>query len=415
MAFAVTSAVVARLAAVWAGDAHAGRAAVMAVALVALVPAYQLSALLMTIDAPYVACWALAVLAAWHAYVGERDGRPSPAAWLACGLAIGAGFLFKYSMLLIVPGLAWFAWRERGVARSGAGRRAAAALALATICAWPVVAWNITHQGAGVAHLLGYLELTGGDRPARAAFAYDPRWTLSLLAAQVAIIGPALALMILGWRRRGGDPAARLAASCAAPMLLAFVLASLRAPAEGNWPIAAYVSLVPLAAVAATAAARRSRLWWRATCAYGVAALIAIHAPLAAAALPAVGRFVPTIRFTGFAHGAAAIATPIEGFVSANGPDTVIVAASHNAAGLLAFYLPGRPVVASAGRFLGDRPSAYDFFQDTNLSGDALRGRPAVLIGATASRWEQALDVSGVVLLSARGPVVGVRRLAGPR
>jgi hypothetical protein len=93
----------------------------------------------------------------------------------------------------------------------------------------------------------------------------------------------------------------------------------------------------------------------------------------------------------------------------------LIVATSHNAAGLLAFYLPGRPVVASAGRALGDRPSAYDFFADTDLNGDETRGRPAVLIGGTADRWRATFNVGEVTRRSQVGPVFSTPRLDGPR
>ncbi len=97
LSFAATSAIVASLAAKWARQPYPASAAMAAVFLLTLVPAYQLSALLMTIDAPYITCWALAILAAWHAYTRERLGRPSLAAWILCGLAVGVGFLFKYS------------------------------------------------------------------------------------------------------------------------------------------------------------------------------------------------------------------------------------------------------------------------------------------------------------------------------
>jgi hypothetical protein len=148
-------------------------------------------------------------------------------------------------------------------------------------------------------------------------------------------------------------------------------------------------------------------------------AMFAIHAPLAVASLPWVGRFVPTIRFTGFAEGARTLARPIGGFTARHGgPEPLLVATSHNAAGLLAFYLPGRPVVASAGRFLGDRPSAYDFFSDTNLSGNEARGRPVLLIGGTTAQWQlwdQVFVLEEFRFLSATGPIFAARRFDGPR
>jgi hypothetical protein len=318
-----------------------------------------------------------------------------------------------------VPGLAWFAWRERDVMRPGVLARATAAATAAAIGVLPIIVWNVSHQGAGLAHLLGYLELTGGDRPVRAAFTYDPRWTLSFLGAQIGIVGPALGLIAAGAVRFRGAVESRFALSAATPMLLLFLLATLRAPAEGNWPIAAYVGLVPLAAAVVPTPADTTRWWWRATTIYGVAAMIAIHAPLAVASLPWAGRFVPTIRFTGFADGARTLGQSIVGFTERfGGPEPLLVATSHNAAGLLAFYLPGRPVVATAGRFLGDRPSAYDFFPDTNLSGQEPRGRPVLLIGGTTQQWQQwdrVFVLDAFRLLSPTGPIFAARRFDGPR
>ena len=167
-------------------------------------------------------------------------------------------------------------------------------------------------------------------------------------------------------------------------MLVAFLLVTFRAPAETNWPIAAYTSLIPIAACLMAAAPDRAvRWWWRSAIAYGVVALIAIHLPLAAARVPVAGRYVPIARFRGFADRAQQIAVPIRDFTARSGGRVLIVAPSHNMAGLLAFYLPGRPVVASAGRYLGDRPSAYDFFADTDLAGAATRRRAGHSPGRT--------------------------------
>jgi 4-amino-4-deoxy-L-arabinose transferase-like glycosyltransferase len=418
LAFGVTMVVAARLAMDWSPEpAQARRAAVVATLLIVLLPAYQLSALLMTTDAPYIACWTLAAWTAWRAYVGERDARPSIAAWAGCGAAIGLGFLFKYSMLAILPGLALFVWHRRRVARRGASARMLAAIIPIALALVPVIAWNVEQDGAGLRHLLGYLEASGGDRAVRDGVLYRPTWTLSLIAAQCAIVGPMLLLMAIAtaraWRQR--SDAARLAILVAAPLMLIVLVTTLRAPVEGNWPMAAYVTLTPLAASIVLDDRPIAARLWRATIAYGVVALAAIHAPLAVAALPAIGRYVPTLRFRGAADRARAVDGTIQEVRAAAGPRMLIVATSHNAAGLLAFYLPGRPVVASAGRALGDRPSAYDFFPDTNLSGDATRGRPAVLIGGTADRWTARVNVGEVTLRSAVGPVFSTPRMDGPR
>ena len=67
-------------------------------------PGLFTTGVLMTIDGPYVACWALAAWAGWRALA--QGGR---AAWIALGLALALGFLFKYTILLLPLGLALFA------------------------------------------------------------------------------------------------------------------------------------------------------------------------------------------------------------------------------------------------------------------------------------------------------------------
>ena len=100
---------------------------------------YQTPALLMTIDAPYIACWALATCAAWTAYswrarreaVNRRVDCLRRGDWCRLPVQVFDACCF--------PGLALFAWSVRVVARPGvAGRAAAACLALA-VCVSPVV------------------------------------------------------------------------------------------------------------------------------------------------------------------------------------------------------------------------------------------------------------------------------------
>lgn len=419
IAFAVTAAVVARLAIDFSADkTKAARAALIAALLTSLLPAYQLSAILMTIDAPYVACWAVATWVAWRIYLRERDATPSWTAWIGCGLAVGVGFLFKYSMLLLLPGLGLFAISERRTANRGVTLRLLAACLVMTACTFPVIWWNLRHDAAGFSHLLGFLQLPGGDRALRTGFSYRPEWTLSFVLAQLAIVGPTLFLMVLGMGRdaiRRSIPV-RFALCCAAPMLISFLLVTLRAPAEANWPIAAYTSLLPIAACAIAERGDGTTIrWYRGALAYGAVALLAIHAPLAVASLPGAGRFVPTMRFRGFADRAAQLAVPLHDFMARSGDSVLIVAPSHNVAGLLAFYLPDRPVVASAGRYFGDRPSAYDYFSDTALTGAAVRGRPTVFIGGTAEGWRAAFHLNDLTMLWPVGPEFSSTSFGGPR
>lgn len=406
--------------------ATAGAAGFFAAAAFCLLPPFQATALLMTIDGPYIAMWALAAGAGWAAAMQARAGRGWMAAGALCAAAVGVGFLFKYTALLIVPGLvggAWFVVRDAQRAeRDASGARRTAhgaswAVSGVVLAAFmlPVVVWNARHGWPTVSHLLGHLGLRGGDMAQKAArpWRYDPVWTLEFIGAQLAMVGPMAALMALAaWRMlRSADEGLRRAGLwcvwCAAPIMGFYLATTLFGKAQGNWPIAGYVTLVALVGVwlgavravrTAHRAPRTPRLLWRASVVYGVVTGVGMLVLPAAAGLPVVGGLVSMDRISGQREVAAAVA----GVMEREGA-TFVVAHRYDGASLLAFYLPGpgpgagagHPVVRSAASFMGDRRSAYDFFTDCSLNDPSLIGRDAVLVGGSEQRWARALRFDG--------------------
>jgi len=397
------------------GEAGApGAAGFFAGAAFCLLPPFQATSLLMTIDGPYIAMWAVAAWAGWIAAMRARSGRGWMAAGALCAAAVGAGFLFKYTALLLVPGLAVGAWCVMRGARSAerdahrASRTvhgaswAVSALVLA-VCTLPVVVWNARHGWPTVSHLLGHLGLRGGDMAQKAArpWSYSPVWTLEFIGAQLAMLGPMAALMALAaWRMlRSTDDGLRRAGLwcvwCAAPILGFYLATTLFGRAQGNWPIAGYVTLTALVGAGAACAMRdahraprTARLLWRASVVYGVVTGVGMLALPQAAGLPVVGALVPMERISGQREVAAEVARVME-----RAGATLVIAHRYDGASLLAFYLPGdeRPVVRSAAHVMGDRRSAYDFFTDCDLNDPGLMGRDAVLVGGSAQRWARAL------------------------
>lgn len=166
-----------------AGTAHASfglrRATVASAILFNLIPFYQVSSLLMTIDMPYVACWALASWCAVEAILRRRG-----AAWAALGACVAAGFLFKYTMVLIVPGIIFAALiarksRPRDV-RKGAGGWIALGVLIALAGLVPVGVWNAERDWPTVRHLLGHLGVSGGDVPTGRE-AWTPMWFIEFI------------------------------------------------------------------------------------------------------------------------------------------------------------------------------------------------------------------------------------------
>ncbi|MGP1345796.1 MAG: glycosyltransferase family 39 protein [Phycisphaerales bacterium] len=256
-----------------------------------LIPAFQATGFLMTIDMPYILCWAIAALAAWLAWTRAAAGRRCYHHAIILGLALGIGFLFKYTILLIIPGIAAFWWLRRASLPRHARWQRRRALALTTLiasaCAMPILIWNGTHGFPTVRHLLGHAGLPGGDKPsdltpatehapllerltsaiAAAADRYDLLWTLEYLAAQIGIVGPLIILMALAIAHIGRHPrlerpqepalsrttrpfrrvdADAFLVWCALPIWSFYLLLTFLTPAQGNWPIAAYTTLAAL-------------------------------------------------------------------------------------------------------------------------------------------------------------------------
>ncbi|MEK6703981.1 MAG: glycosyltransferase family 39 protein, partial [Planctomycetota bacterium] len=119
------------------------RAGFFAAACFQLVPMFFTTSMLMTIDMPYAACWSVAAWAAWRAF-----DRSSPGAWATLGLAIAAGIAFKYTMLLLIPGILAFAVVRRHDARPRpVGPIIAGSLSLLGLV--PILVWNSSRGSFG--------------------------------------------------------------------------------------------------------------------------------------------------------------------------------------------------------------------------------------------------------------------------
>jgi 4-amino-4-deoxy-L-arabinose transferase-like glycosyltransferase len=395
------------------------RAGIVAAAMVLLVPLLWFTALLMTIDMPYYACWGLA---AWAGHRALRRG--SGAAWLGLGAAVGAGFLFKYTMVLLAPGLVLFAIANRRNLQLAPRCRwwMAGGAALGLLALAPVVIYNAQHDWVTVRHLMGHLGMTGGDvpRPDR-AWVYTPRWMVDLLVSQVAVLGPLGAVMIAGaiwaWRERAASGAADRAYLlwCGVPVLVFYLAVSLRTDVNANWPVAGYITLFPLAAWALERARlqrdqiARAVMWaWRGAIVIGVlAALVSLRLDVIAesSAARGLGRLgerlgyvkpgrplIPMGRLMGAEVMAADVDRLVNEIEAATGQKAFVVGHHYGRASLLAFYMAGRPTVYCTNARTGDgRRSQYDLWRDTDLDDlELLGGRPAVLVGGRMELWTPA-------------------------
>ncbi len=417
------------------------RAPLFAAAIFCLVPIHLALAILMTIDGPYLACWALGALFAHRALVLDK-----PRAWLPAALFLGVGFLFKYTILLLLPGVLLGALFIRRARPRHLPWLMLGALVFLLVVS-PVLLWNHRHDWPTVHHLLKHL---GADATpaavAKPAREWSPLWPITFLASQIGAVGPAIALLGLATARALRDRAAPRRASrlflvlCAAPVLVFYLAVSFVTEPEANWPLAGYVTLIALAgavlpaeldryrALAASwrADAARPRMgllrrapetpWqvaWHWTVAVGVVVALALPRADLLARLPLVGPLIPTYRLMGADARAHAAQRFLAQIPPSQGAPPLILSELYGPASSLAFYLPGHPVTRCARAALGGEPSQYDYFTDTRLGQPDLAGRNALLVGADEERWSALFD--RVEPLGSLYPEFDARRIARGR
>ena len=204
---------------------------------------------------------------------------------------------------------------------------------------------------------------------------------------------------------------------CGLPVLVFYVLVSLVAEPEGNWPIAAWVSAAPLGAIAVAGVMpeyrRRVAAWraaggggirphmhrvmaWRWTVGLGVIVALGFARADWLAGLPVVGPLVPRGRLMDADVRAADAARILGELRAETGLEPVVMAQHYGRTSQLAYYLPGRPVVYCAGAYMEGPRKQYDLWPETDLSNAAtharLSGRPSLLVGGRFEQWVPAFE-----------------------
>jgi len=421
-----------------ADTARDRRASFAGAAIFFLIPAFIISGtFLMTIDGPMLALWAVACWAGFRAFY-----RASRSAWLVLGLTLGVGFLFKYTIVLLIPSLiiAWLLDRKNLNTTKPIAPRLVLALACITLCLVPIAIWNQQNGWPAIAHFLGHAKLPGGDRPSTASVDhYSPKWTLEFLGIQLAAIGPALILAWLGLRAPRGTglpagvpsslpyvpdepkhacPSIYLAATSFTTLLFYF-FATFLTSVEANWAIGGFVSLVPLAAIGlvrgmddwrarmarwrAIPPAQRPRegfllkrpetatqIAWHLTIAFGILVSFLILRLDLIAKIPGIQGRVALHRLMGAPQFADAIQRlAMKETVPALGRP-LLISYHYGVAAQLTFYMPDHPMVFVAGSHLGYRRTQWDLWPDMSLTNPALLGKNALLIGASEPQWKPA-------------------------
>lgn len=375
-------------------------------------PLFQAMGILMTIDGPLLALSALAGLVGWR-LLADGGGRRKA---LLLGALIGGAFLFKYTALLVLLG--WLAAsRVTGSDhRAGTGSRLLV-IASFLLVTTPVWLWNVQEGFPALTHLLGHLGVKGGDQ---APTPLRPHETIpEALLVQTLAFGP-IALLVLLVLRSGGQglrpsrgrslseryaraPAAfRHLLALAAPTALLYAGIAPFTRIQANWPLLAWAFLLPavggvlargldhVEASPGSPPTRAAARWTGSIAAFGALLVFLLSLLPLGLLSEELARRAPWRRVHGEQRRAAMVQEARKELARRTGRKPLIVGNRYDTTSLLAFYLPDQPTVYSAATDLGGRPSAYSWFEETDLAAALAEAPPAVLVRGDPERWRRA-------------------------
>ncbi|MBU6408978.1 MAG: glycosyltransferase family 39 protein [Verrucomicrobia bacterium] len=328
-------------------------------------PLLGAGAVLMTIDPPLVLCWTWAMIAGWRA--AQPDGKTRQ--WLVVGLAMGLGFLCKYTAILQIP--CWAIFLALSPLARPHLRRPGPWLALLVffLCASPVVLWNWRH---------GWVTVRGVADDAGMQTAWHPtlRYFWDFVGQEFGLLNPfffiaALWAMFAFWRTK--NPLRLYFFSMGAPVFLGYWLFSFHSRVLPNW-IA--VAILPMFCLMVAWWDEKFRAGWRfvkplfvVAVATGIFAVVVMyHSPLLGkiTGRPLPDEKDPTRRVQGWRQSAAIVEAAREK-LAARGKPAFILCGHYGITGLYSFYIPrARKTVTGAEPLVyvmeSDRPENQFYF-----------------------------------------------------
>jgi membrane-associated phospholipid phosphatase len=201
--------------------------------IVSATPLLGIGTILMTIDPPLVLCWTWALIAGWRAV--QPGGKTRD--WLFVGLALGLGFLCKYTAAVqLVCWMIFFALQPSARAHL---KKFGPWLALLVflICTMPVVIWNWRHGWITVTHVAGDAGMHSQWKPTLRYF-WDFIFSQAGLLNPIFFVG-AIWAMFGFWKFRRERPLWLFFFCMSTPLFLGYWLYSFHSRVLPNWPVAA--------------------------------------------------------------------------------------------------------------------------------------------------------------------------------
>ena len=314
------------------------------------VPLLVVGSVLMTIDPPLVLCWMWAVVAGWRAV--QPDGKTRD--WLIVGLALGLGFLCKYTaMLQLVCWAIFFVLHQPArIHLKKIGPRLA--LLVFGICTLPVLIWNAQHGWITALHVLGDAGMTGQKQSLALGeqLLKSLNYFLEFTGAELGLLNPiffiaALMAMFIAWKRRAEKTLWFFLLCMSAPVFLGHWLFSFHSRVQPNWIAAAVPPMLCLMVAVWSESKLRLKPWLIAGIILGLIASAFLHdsglLKHLVAKLP--GDKDPAHRIAGWRETAQLVEAERAKFDT----NAFIIADHYGTTGLYSFYsAPARAAAKSA-------------------------------------------------------------------
>ena len=316
------------------------RAAFWLVACLQCVPLAAVGATLMTIDPLLVLFWTVAIIAGWRAV--QPGGKTSD--WIWVGVAIGAGFLSKYSAAYQIICFLFFLlfWKpaRQQLRRPGPWL----ALLIVALCTLPVIVWNSQHDWITLHHVS---QNAGLDKQ----WHWTSRFLVDFVVSEFFLLNPIFLIAGLWawvalWRQQNRSGFLVYLFWMGAPVLLGHLLYTLHSRVFPNWIAPAIVPLLCTAAVfwdeRWRTGATRLKPWLIAGILIGAIPIILLHDTnliTKIAGKPLSANLDPLRRVRGWHQTAVAVAAARESLLQ-EGKPVFIIAAHYGLVGEISFYLP---------------------------------------------------------------------------
>lgn len=361
----LTALIMYRLALLMFNDARAAFASAL---IIQIIPLFHTQGVIMTIDPPFILFWTLALYLFWKA-CGEPapaggDGTqeaadPHTGSWLLLGITIGLGLMTKYTMVLFYLCAFLFIVTSAGQRHWLLKKEPYLAFILSVAVFSPVIIWNMNHDWVSLRHTAGHAHVSEGLR-------LSPKDFFEFIGSQIGVITPLLFFaMIKGAFKHRSSRAPSGAAGFLfwfwVPVLGFFLLKSLQAKVQANWPMTAYIT-----ACIASADFFLNRVvmkkWEKI---YLVLALCMAFSVTAVAHYPAIlnlpVKLDTTARLRGWKELGVKTGEIYKDMIEAGSKRVFVFSDTYVVSSELAFYMPGRPATYLA-KLGSRRMNQYDIW-----------------------------------------------------